>query len=75
MAEVASTDGAADAQSGNAASEMADSSVSDGAMEDASAEENGGVMSWLVWIILAIAVILIIGVALVIMSARKATID
>ncbi len=70
---------AADAESSEAmadtSAEMADSTAT-GAVEEAAADaESGGIMSWLVWIILAIAIILIIGVALVIMSARRATID
>lgn len=74
IAEVAEADTAMEEEDASTDSSAA---VGEGAVEEAAdAEaESGGVTSWLVWIILAIALILIVGVALVIMSARRATIE
>lgn len=66
-------------EEGDSAGPVIDSASDAGAVEEASTAdaeaESGGITSWLVWIILAIALILIVGVALVIMSARRATIE
>ncbi|MFK7801279.1 MAG: LysM peptidoglycan-binding domain-containing protein [Anaerolineae bacterium] len=76
-AEIAEADGTM--EEGDSAGPVTDSETDAGALEEASAvdaeAESGGFTSWLVWIILAIALILIVGVALVIMSARRATIE
>ena len=72
-AEIAEADTSMEEEAGTDSS----AAVGEGAVEEAADGESdsGGVTSWLVWIILAIALILIIGVALVIMSARRATIE
>ncbi|MEM8856779.1 MAG: LysM peptidoglycan-binding domain-containing protein [Chloroflexota bacterium] len=73
-AEVADSSAADSSESASDASVEAGSGAMEEAADDSSSD-SGGIMNWLVWIILAIAVILIIGVALVIMSARRATIE
>ncbi|MFT5196523.1 MAG: LysM repeat protein [Candidatus Promineifilaceae bacterium] len=74
--EIAEADAAMEAETNaDTAVDATDSEAS--ALEETSNAdaESGGLTSWLVWIILAIALILVIGVGLVIMSARRATIE
>jgi len=81
MAEAEIAEADSTMEEGDSAGPVTDGEVDAGALENAAAAdaeaeaESGGFTSWLVWIILAIALILIVGVALVIMSARRATIE